>query len=160
MREDRHRLRKGLRVGVLALALAGMTFGVPSAQTAGSKGGGDRPERGKVRDVSPEAKEFLTEQYFELPSMMVTMGTEKGRPRLLFVELTLVFPNPKDASYIEFMKPKMMDVLQTDLRKHNYEKYLDGNAATIVKATALDTLRKALHPVVIDDVLINNLLVQ
>ena len=107
-----------------------------------------------------QARDPLTAVYYDLPEMLVNLNTGGKRVSFLKLKVSLELQKQEDTPLVEKVLPRIIDSFQVYLREMRVED-LSGSAGIYrLREELLDRVNVAARPVVVNDVLFREMLVQ
>ncbi len=156
-----------LIIVILLLLIGG---GITGAYFAGVFGGEDTaldvPSEGEHDDGHAGDKDKENEEagampvYYELPEFLVNLSTTGNKVSFLKMRVTLELTAQEDVIKIDAHKPKIQNAFNTYLRELRASD-LSGSAGMYrLREELLTRLNKAVHPVMVKDILFSEIIVQ
>ncbi|WP_372501322.1 flagellar basal body-associated FliL family protein [Tistrella mobilis] len=151
--------------GGAAAFLTGMIGGGEEAAHAegDAAGHGAAAAAGGGHGAAPagqQARDPLTAVYYDLPEMLVNLNTGGKRVSFLKLKVSLELQKQEDTPLVEKVLPRIIDSFQVYLREMRVED-LSGSAGIYrLREELLDRVNVAARPVVVNDVLFREMLVQ
>lgn len=98
--------------------------------------------------------------YIEIPKMVVNLNTEDGVPRYLSLSIQLELKNPGERGALEAVMPRVIDQFQTYLRELRAQDLRGSAGIYRLQTELLWRVNEAAAPVVVKDVLFQEILIQ
>lgn len=95
-----------------------------------------------------------------LNEFLVNLKFENNRKNYLKVQIALMYTDKKQTLLINSNTSKIRDVILFELRKHNADEILDGEAMLVLKKEIMQQLNVALEADIIKDVYFTDLVIQ
>lgn len=140
-----------LGVGGAGAYFMGFLDGVLGKDTAGAEQGegGGHGEEGAAGSV-----------FLPIPDMIVNLNNEGGTPRYLRLSVQLELKNEMDRQRVEAVMPRVVDQFQTYLRELRVRDLRGSAGIYRLQMELLNRVNEAAYPVVIQDVLFQEILIQ
>jgi flagellar protein FliL len=111
-------------------------------------------------DEEAKAYQPVNVVFYELPEMVVNLETGTTKPAFLKIALSLELDDDVDIAVLDRLLPRVVDQFQVFLRELRVDD-LSGSAGVYrIKEELLRRVTAAVHPVVVRDVLFNEMLIQ
>lgn len=123
----------------------------------GIVGGGDHAEGEHVEEVVEEAP--VNSAFYALPDLIVNLSSDRGA-QFLKLRVQLEIKDEADLPAIEAVAPRVIDQFQTYLREMRVDDLRGSAGIYRLRQELLYRVNLAAHPVVVKDVLFQEMLIQ
>lgn len=133
---------------------------------SGVIGGGAETEEGEVAAEGEGAAEEATAEnnpnaaFYALPDLIVNLSSSSGASRYLKLKVQLELENEADLPAIEAVTPRVIDQFQTYLREIRVEDLRGSAGIYRLRQELLYRVNIAAHPIKVEDVLFQEMLIQ
>lgn len=127
---------------------------------ADAKGHGEKKAKKKEKGGHGKEGAGGTEGFLPLPDLVVNLSTTQGQPRYLKLKVQLELDDPADQGAVEAIAPRVIDHFQTYLRELRVSDLRGSAGIYRLRQELLSRVNDAAAPVVIKDVLFQEILIQ
>ncbi|MEM7197960.1 MAG: flagellar basal body-associated FliL family protein, partial [Pseudomonadota bacterium] len=100
------------------------------------------------------------EAFYDFEEMLVTLRSESGRPQYLKLRISIELASALDTPNIIRLSPRILDDFQAFLRELRVDEISGSEGWYLLKEELLIRINRAVAPIVINEVLITDMVIQ